>query len=188
LGPLLYGTTSPGSTCDKQGGQWSNTQNAQISCDQGLILHNNDQNVLAGTFLDKLPQNKTIPNNYVLQVEVTVHSDSSGQFGVFFRNQPGQQHQGTDSILLAPPNTWSMYEYQDVTGSPTTLVNRPTQAQLTGTFTIDVLVVNDTYVLFINGNEQGYAQSGTYMTGNVGLAADAGANVTFKNLEIYPLT
>jgi serine/threonine protein kinase len=188
LGPLLYGTTTPGSTCDKQGGQWSNTQNAQISCNQGLILHNNDQNVLAGTFLGELPQGKTIPDNYVLQVDVTVHSDSSGQFGVFFRNQPGQQHQGTDSILLTPPNTWNMDEYQDITGAPTNLANIQTQIQLTGTFTVDVLVANDTYVLFINGNEQGYAKSSTYMTGNVGLAAGAGADVTFKNFEVYPLT
>ncbi len=185
---LLYGTDEPGTSCDKRGGEWSSTTNAQISCGQATTMHNSDQAMLAGTFLDKLPQGKTMPADYVLQVQVTVNAASTGNFGVFVRNQPGQQAQGTYSVLLAPPNTWKMYEYQNSSGAATALVQGiPTQATLTGTFTIDVLVQGDTYTLFINGSQEGYAQSGTYMTGNIGLAVDAGADVSFKNLEVFAL-
>jgi hypothetical protein len=127
-----------------------------------------------------------MPGDYVLQVEITVNAGSTGEFGVFVRNQPGTQ--GTYSILLAPPNTWRAYEYDNASGATTTLVQGiNTQTPLTGTFTIDVLVQGNTYTLFINGNQQGYAQSDTYPTGNVGLATNAGANVSFKNLEVFAL-
>jgi serine/threonine protein kinase len=187
-GTLLYGTDQPGTNCDKRGGTWSSSKNAQVSCSQGTSIRNNDPSTLAGTFLDKLPQGKVMPGDYVLQVQITVNPNSAGEFGVFVRNQPGSQTQGTYSILLAPPNTWRAYEYDNTSGAPTTLVaGINTQAPLIGTFTIDVLVQGSTYTLFINGNQEGYAQSGTYMTGNVGLAIDTGANVSFKNLEVFTI-
>jgi serine/threonine protein kinase len=187
-GALLYGTNQPGTNCDTRGGTWSSTSNAQISCAQGTTLRNNDQTILAGSFLEKLPPGKTMPSDYVLQVQITVNAGSNGDFGVFVRDQPGEKQQATYAILLAPPSTWRAYEYQNNAGSPRALVSGiPTQVQLTGTFTIDVLVQGDTYTLFINGGQQGNVQSGVYPTGNIGLAADAGANITFKNLEVYAL-
>jgi hypothetical protein len=187
-GTLLYGTDQPGTNCDKRGGQWSSSKNVQISCGQGTSIRNNNPSTLAGTFLNKLPQGKVMPGDYVLQVEITVNASSTGEFGVFVRNQPGDQAQGTYSILLAPPNTWRAYEYDNAGGSTTTLVpGINTQTSLTGTFTLDVLVQGNTYTLFINGGQEGYAQSSTYLTGNVGLATNAGANVSFKNLEVFAL-
>jgi serine/threonine protein kinase len=187
LGTLLYGTATPGSTCDKQGGQWSDSSNAQVSCNnQGLTMSNNRQDVLAGSFLEKLTPGKSMPNNYLLQVNVNIHSGSTGNFGVFIDEQPGQQQQAAYSVLLTPPNSWSFYTYQN--GSSNQLAGPiPTQSQLQGTITVGVLAINGTYVLFVNGQQQGYAQSDTYTNGNVGLAVGAGAQVSFKNLEVYPV-
>jgi serine/threonine protein kinase len=188
VGPLLYGTTLPGKACDTRGGRWSSTTNARVQCGAtSTELVNADTNHLAGTFLDGLPDGKAVPDDYALQVQVSVAPDSHGTFGVFFRNQPGAR-QGTYSFLLNPAGTWGAYTYDNTSGAASPLVTRPLQGNINGTVTIDIVVQGDTFTFYVNGVEQGYAQSGAYPSGTLGLAADGGADVFFKNLAIYALS
>ncbi|GCE12712.1 serine/threonine-protein kinase [Tengunoibacter tsumagoiensis] len=192
IGSMLYGTSLPGGTCDKQGGTWSQKQNATLQCtSNGTVLHNTANNTLAGTFLSNLPQQQKIPENFVLQVQVTVNPGSHGQFGVYFHNQPGEQNQGAYSYLVNPEaRTSQTYTYADDTGSArglsTSYPFNPPQTD-SSTITIEVIVSNGVYNCYINQNWQGYATSDQYKGGDIGLAADAGTNVTFKNLAIYTL-
>jgi len=187
-GQLLYGTTLPGPTCDTHGGHWSSTANARVQCGaNSTALVNTDTSHLAGAFLDALPGGKPVPGNYVLQVQVSAAPNSHGAFGVFFRNQPGAQ-QGTYSFLLNPAGTWGAYTYDNTSGSASPLVIRPLQANINGVVTIDVIVQGNTFTFYVNGTEQGYAQSEAYPGGTLGLAAGAGADVFFKNLAIYALS
>jgi hypothetical protein len=186
-GQLLYGTALPGKTCDTHGASWSSTANAHVQCGAAsTALANTGTNHLAGTFLDALPGGRAVPTNYVLQVQASAAPDSHGAFGVFFRNQPGAQ-QGTYSFLLNPAGTWGAYSYDNTSGNASPLVTHPLQGNINGTVTIDIIVQGNTFTFYVNGIEQGYAQSGTYPSGTLGLAADGGADVFFKNLTIYAL-
>jgi serine/threonine protein kinase len=187
-GQLLYGTALPGPTCDTRGGHWSNTADARVQCGAtSTALVNTDSSHLAGAFLDTLPGGKPVPSDYVLQVQVSAAPNSHGAFGVFFRNQPGAQ-QGTYSFLLNPAGTWGAYTYDNTSGNASPLVTRPLQANINGVVTIDIIVQGNTFTFYVNGVEQGYAQSEAYPGGTLGLAADAGADVFFKNLAIYSLS
>ncbi len=184
-GQLLYGTAIPGASCDTQHGQWSSTTNAKVTCSNNAVtLSNTGDGRLAGTFLEKLPNRQSIPNNYVLQVQMAATTGSQGNFGIFFRNQPGQQ-QGTYSFMVNPSGSWQANMYDNSSGSVQTLVQRPLQNTSSGDMTIDIVVQGDNYTFYVNGVEQGYAVSDQYPSGNIGLAVDTGANASFKNLALY---
>lgn len=183
-GALLYGTTQP--VCDANSRLWQASSNAHIACTtSGLELTNTGTNYLAGVFLNSLPNNAAYPGNYVVQTQVIVNSASSGGFGVFFRNQPGAS-QGTFAFLIYPgQNRWEANYYNSKTGAATTLASYPTTMSIHGTLTIDVIVQGDTFQLYINGQKQGGAQSPTYPSGTIGLAADTGTTIVFKNVSLY---
>ena len=126
-----------------------------------------------------------MPRDYVIQVQVTVRPDARGSFGIFFRSQPDPR-QGT-YVFIVSQSGWVAYSYDDITGAPSTLYGRQLQGTLNGTVTMDVVVRGNTYGLYLNGAWQGDAQSDTYLSGTMGLGADVGANVSFKNLAIYTL-
>jgi serine/threonine protein kinase len=184
-GQLLYGTALPGASCDTQHGKWSNTTNAKLICGSNAVTMSNTGNGhLAGTFLDKLPNDRPFPNNYILQVQMSAMPGSQGEFGIFFRNQPGQQ-QGTYAFLVDATGSWQANTYDNTNGKLQTLVQRPLQGTSSATMTIDIVVQGDTYTFYINGVQQGVAISGQYTSGTIGLAADIGANVSFRNLALY---
>ncbi len=186
-GQQLYATASPGETCDIYGAQWSSLTNATLHCtSRGLELTNTGTQHLAGTFLNALPHQQPFPTNYILQVQVAQATNSQGNFGVIIRNQPGQQ-QGAYSFLLSPNNLWNAYVYANQTGVATQLHGDKTIQPLQGTITIDVVVSNNTFQLYINGIKQGYIQSGLYTNGTIGLVADVNADIYFQNLAIYAL-
>ena len=109
---------------------------------------------------------------------------SHGEFGIFFRNQPGQQ-QGTYAFLVDATGSWQANTYDNTSGNLQTLVQRPLQGTTSATMTIDIVVQGDTYTFYINGVQQGVAISGQDTSGTIGLAADIGAIVSFKNLALY---
>ncbi len=122
-----------------------------------------------------------------MQVQVEQNASSHGDFGVFFRNQPGSATQGAFSFLLFPQGQWEANTYNDTTGVRTPFVQRPTTVPVQGLLTIDIVVHGSNFTFYLNGQEQGYASSPQYPSGTVGLAADSGADVIFKNLAIYSL-
>ncbi len=149
-------------------------------------LANHSSNHLTGIFLETLPSGKQIPNDYVLQVQAITNSTTQGAFGVFFRNQSGNQ-QGTYSFLLDTTNNWRASSYDNDTGAASPLVELSTQGKVAGTMTIDIVVQGSTFTFYLNGIQQGDAISGTYTTGTLGLAVDVGADVSFRNLALYNL-
>jgi serine/threonine protein kinase len=188
VGKLLYGTALPGEHCDPTGGQWSSS-NAQVVCSSSATeVKNSSTNFLGGTFLDMLPKGYSVPTDYVLQVQVRPGADSHGKFGVFFRNQPGNTNQGTFSFLLDPSSSqWYAYTYDNQTGVAQQFASGPITVPLNGFITIDIVVHGSTFTFYLNGMQQGYAQSPLYPIGTLGLASDVGADVFFKNLAIYTL-
>lgn len=187
VGKLLYGTNQPGLNCDRQGGKWSNGPNVQVTCGSSATeVRDTSTRFLAGTFLNTLPNNYSVPTNYVLQVQVSEGSGSQGKYGVLFRNQPDPQ-QGTFSFLLDPAGHWYAYVYDNKTGVDHLLYGRQSTVPLDGLTTIDIVVSGSQFTFYLNGKLQGTAQSIMYPNGTIGLAAHIGADVFYKNLAIYAL-
>jgi hypothetical protein len=187
IGSQLYGTTKPGKDCDTRGGQWSNTDNARLVCNQdALELTNTGSkgNQLASTFLTHLPNNQAIPDTYVVQTQVTLKSNSQGPFGIAFYDQSGTQSTSYAFIIDPSTNTWTANYYNK--GQIQPLHTQSLQTQLAGTVTVDVVVSGNNYYLYINGMQQGMATSGYGNTsGNMGLVVAPGADVTFQNTLLY---
>jgi hypothetical protein len=188
VGQLLFGTPLPGNPCDPALGSWSNAANIHITCTSSATeLSNTKSRSLAGTLLNILPGSQGIPNNYILQVQVRPGSHSRGAYGVLFRNQPGSRNLGAYSFMLTPKGMWSSNVYDNHTGKATQFYTHSTTLQLRGLITIDLRVQGDTYLLYVNGRQQGNAISDYYPTGTVGLAVDPGADVFFSNFALYAL-
>jgi serine/threonine protein kinase len=188
VGKQLYGTSLPGLSCDKHGGQWTQAPNAQLICGPSATeLRNTGTHFLAGAFLDGLPGGFGIPDDYILQVQVSQNPASHGPFGVFFRNQPGANHQGTFSFLLSPPGTWQAYSYDDVSGHATLLSTGQTTISPGTPIIIDIVVHANTFTFYLNGVKQGMVTSQSYPSGTLGLAVDVGADALFSNLALYRL-
>ncbi|MDQ2887862.1 MAG: protein kinase [Chloroflexota bacterium] len=184
-GKALYGTALPGPNCDTQGGQWSKQPGVTITCPtSGTQLTNSDSGGTAGIFLNKLANGQSIPENYVLQVQVSTDTRTQGDFGVFFRHQPGSPTGGY-AFLLNATGTWKGNLYNQQNGTVSTPVSLQVFGNMAGTFTLNIVVQEDTYTFYVNGNKQGRTESGQYMSGNLGLVADGGTSVSFKNLVIY---
>jgi len=74
-----------------------------------------------------------------------------------------------------------------VTKKAMQLYTHRTRAQLQGLITIDIRVQKDTFLLYIDGHEQGNIVSPFYTSGTVGLAVDTAADVFFSNFALYAL-
>lgn len=194
-GALLYGTTLPGTGCDTQGGQWDNpSSNIKVTCSTAateVVNNGSNQGGISnqeGVFLSGLPRGQTVPADYVLQVQVTINPNSHGRFGIFLRNQTGSQP-GWYAYLLDPSGsgTWTFYAYNNGDGQADQLATFSAQGSTSGTITVDVVVQGNTFTLYTNGTQDGYASSGSYTAGSLGLAVEPGADISFKNLAIYAL-
>lgn len=186
VGPLLYGTALPGATCDTLGGQWENAGNVKVTCGSDATEITNTGNAPAGVILKTLAQGRQLPDSYVIQVQAIVNPASYGDFGIFFRYQAAAPP-GAYAFLVNATNSWKANIYESGTGNAHTFVSLPVQGKVEGTITIDVIVQGDRFTFYVNHVLQGYAQSVAYTDGVIGLAADAGTDVSFKNLAIYAL-
>jgi len=186
VGNILYETLLP--ACDAGKSLWSSNSLAHLTCgDSATEIVDTSRNFLAGTFLDRLPNGYGLPDNYVLQIQVNESPSSQGGFGVFFRNQPGDIHQGTFSFLLFPQGRWEANLYNDTTGARTLLHAAEANIQLDGMVTIDIAIHANTFTFYLNGFKQGSVSSNFYPTGTLGLAVNAGGDAFFRNLAIYAL-
>ncbi len=184
-GKALYGTALPGSGCDTQGGQWSIQSGITITCPaSGTQLTNSGAGGTAGIFLNNLTNGQGIPDNYVLQVQISTGTSTQGDFGVFFRHQPGSPI-GAYAFLLNTAGVWKGNLYDQRSGTVSTPVSLNVQGNMAKTFTLDIVVQGDTYNFYVNGKWQGATESGQYASGNLGLVADGSTSVSFKNLVIY---
>ncbi len=187
VGSLLYSTALP--ICDAHYSSWTMGNNAHVQCTTSATeLTDASSSYLAGAFLDHLPNGSTLPNDYILQVQVKQSSTSQGNFGVFFRNQPGLTHQGAYTLLLSPNGWWETNVYGDSNGQKTLLHRQQATIQFNGLITIDVVVHGNTFTFYLNGQQQGIVQNKLYPTGSIGLAIDVGADIFFSNLALYDLS
>lgn len=190
-GPLLYQNAALYPTCS--GGNphaWSLDINANLLCkDHGTVIGNTGNNhFLATMFLNSI-NGYGIPNDYILQVEATPQPGSHSSFGVLFRNQPDQgslRHNGAYTLLLDPQKqSWTFFFYDDRTGHSTPLSTGIVPVSFNSTLTIDLVIQENNFTFFLNGQELGSAEDSTYPSGTLGFAVNPGASVLFQNLRIY---
>jgi hypothetical protein len=193
-GALIYGTTSP--SCDTQGDEWSTPPDVGLNCTTDGTQITTNQNITdtsTGTFLEQLPNGTAMPNDFVVQAQVTINPGSQGSFGIYFRSQP-DDHQNSYLFLIdQDAANWTIY-YKDPNTHTFSALNIPPVPTMLhnatpGTITIDLQIQGNDYGIFINGTNTGNAQTYTswYGSGTIGLAVGQGANVTFKNVAIYAL-
>jgi serine/threonine protein kinase len=182
-GPLLYGTDLPGPKCDVRGGQWKTIGTAQVNCGKDAVQLGNSASGSSGIVLNTLPQNKPLPDNYLIQVQVDMNV-SHGPFSILFRSQSSSPQAGYE-YLIDPSGSWRFNGYDN--GVPNQLASLGLRTPLKGLVTINVQVVGDTFHLYVDGVSEGHGQSGSYKKGGAGLAVTSGSNVAFKNFAIYAL-
>jgi serine/threonine protein kinase len=191
-GPLLYGTPHPFSTCDKQGGHWSNTSGAQVACnaDGGEMINGSGHLAIAN--LDQLAGNQSPwpSQSFIVQVQVTVNPNSHGLFGIDFFPQTSDGSQGYFAYLLDQSGNWTFNHYDTQGNVMDTLISEKLLSSVSTTLTIDIRVEGTNYAFYVNGiDTTGRASTGSqFISKIVGLAVDANANVTFSNLAIYALS
>jgi serine/threonine-protein kinase len=184
-GGLLYSATTPGSPCDSNGGHWADFNGVVIACLASSTEISNPYRQspnLVGTLLTSLPNN-SFPSDYVIEAQLQQASSSNADFGIYFRNQPGNQ-QGVYTFFIHPDGTWSAYVYDNVTGAPTE-IQRGTFGDAHATVTIDVVAIGSHFTFYANGQKVGSASDNTYPTGTVGIAVDANGTVFASNFALY---
>ena len=186
IGKLLYLAATPGS-CDGGGGIWTD-YGARLTClgTQTEISNTFSVPHLAGTFITAIPGQLTFPSDYVIEVYLVQESTSNADFGIYFRNQPGQQQMGVYTFLIHPDGSWSAYVYDNSNGAPTE-IKRGHFGVSHASVKVDVAVIGDTFTLYENGHEvdNGNVTDNTYPNGTVGIAVDHGGTILASNFAIY---
>lgn len=185
---LLYSATNPGRPCDATGGHWANFNGSILTCqDTGTQItnpHSQSPN-LVGTLLTSLPNSNNFPSNYVIEAQLQPLNGSQADYGIYFRNQPGNQ-QGVYTFFIHSNGTWSAYVYDNITGAPTEIA-RGSLGGANGAATIDVVVSGANFSFYVNGQLVGKANDGTYSSGTVGIAVDAGGTIFASKFALYAL-
>ncbi len=190
-GPLLYSTPHPFSACDKQGGHWTNTSDARVTCnaDGSKIVNTSGQLMIAN--LDQLGGNRSPwpSKNFIVQVQVSISHNSSGAFGIDFQPQASNNSPVYFAYLLSPSDDWSFSYHNTQNNITSTLIASQLLSSAPTKLTIDIRVEGTYYAFYVNGvDTTGRAITGSqYIDKIVGLAVDADADVTFSNLAIYAL-
>jgi serine/threonine protein kinase len=187
-GTALYSVTTPGRPCDSHGGHWANYNSPTITCQgSGTLIDNPHPQSpnLVGTLLTAMP-NGSFPSNYV--VEAQLQQLGTADFGIYFRNQPGNQN-GIYTFFLHSNGTWSAYVYDNTTGAPSEIAG----GSLNGVFNngsglIDVVVSGPNFTFYVNNKLVGRANDTTYPSGTVGIAVDAGGSILVSNFALYTVS
>jgi len=185
LGQQLYSTGSPGPRCDQDGGTWSATDGLQLNCLGNRTRLSNTTANLQGIFLTALPA-AALPTNYVVHVRLQQSLASSADFGVFFRNQPGNNQQGAYSFLIHNDGSWGVYVYDNNNGQQRELA-KGTGAlnNIHAAVTLDIVVSGQQFTFYADGNQLGTATDATYTSGTAGIALNQGGIVSASNFKLY---
>jgi serine/threonine protein kinase len=188
VGRLLYGVSLP-ACLPQERRLWNVASNTHVTCTpSALQLIPSSGGPIGGVFLTRLPAGALIPENYVLEVQVRESPSSQGAFGIFFRVQTGTAHQGAFSFIITASGRWTGNIYADTTGQVSQLYGRQGPALPASDFTtIDIVVQGSSFSLYFNGAEQGGIASANYSDGILGLVAEPGTEVQFKNMALYAL-
>jgi hypothetical protein len=150
-----------------------------------MQIQNTSSADLNGVMLKGVPSGKTMPDNYLIQVDTTVNP--SQNFGIFFRAQQNSLQNGY--ALQFDPSAQNVHFDYYQNGNLHLITDISTQNLLNGTVTIDIAVQgSNTFLIYVNGTQIGspFSTYG-YSGGTVALIAQPATTVNFKNFEIYPL-
>jgi serine/threonine protein kinase len=194
-GRQIYGTPSPFSACDKQGGHWVKTSDARVTCNADGSNVVNTSGHLAVANLDRLPGNQSPESdqNFIVQVQVTIHSNSHGAFGIDFLPHASGNSQGYFAYLLdqSGGRTFNRYDNQGNVVDRLLPSGQSSPSVSTNTkLTLDIRVTGTRYAFYINGVDTvDRAETGSqYVNRIIGLTVGPQADVTFSNFAIYALS
>ena len=121
----------------------------------------------------------------MIQVKLQQDPASNADFGVYFRNQPGNQP-GTYAFLIHPDGTWGAYVYDNNTGKATRFKRGTLGVDSHAVITVAIVVGGSNFAFYANGNNLAAgAYNPKYTSGTTGIALDQGAAVTASNFELY---
>ena len=183
----LYSTALPGPICDTSGGQWTPYNGVTYTCSstQTQIQNTSQTQNLQGLFLTALP-NGNYPDNYIVAAQFQQDASSNGDFGLYFRNQPGDQ-QGAYTLLIQHDGTWAIYVYDNVSGVPNMLAHGAFSADLHASLKLAVAVDGSQIGVYFNGQLLQAITDTTYSVGTVGIAVSRGATVGVENFSLSTL-
>jgi hypothetical protein len=151
-----------------------------------VIIHN-PQQALAGIILGALPNHALYPSNYVVEAQLQEDTSSQADFGLYFRNQPGDA-QGIYTFLIHPDGSWGSYVYDNNTGAPTQISTGSAGVYAHAQITLDVVVNGSSYTFYVNGQQVGQAHDTTYQSGTAGVVIDAGGTIAVSSFALYMLS
>ena len=140
---------------------------------------------LVGTFLATLPSGPYTTSNYVIEAHLQQTATSGADFGVYFRNQPGNQ-QGVYTFLIHSDGTWHAYVYNNQTAARTEIAHG-NFGDANAPLTIDVVANDSNFTFYINGQKLGSIIDGNYLAGTAGIAVDAGGTIIASKFAIYEI-
>jgi serine/threonine protein kinase len=184
-GKLLYTTSAPSSQCDKGGGKWADYNYPKLQCAAtGTTMSNTNSASpnLAGTILMILP-NGTYANDYVIEAQIQ-QANTSSDFGIYFRNQPGSQP-GIYSFFIHPDGSWGTYVYDNTSGAQSQIASGAASIDAHSLLRLTVVVIGANFTFYVNGQNVGKAYDKTYSAGEAGIVVDAGGVIVVKSFSLY---
>ncbi len=184
-GAQLYLAAAPGPNCDTGGAQWSAYGGAQVNCQANAaqITSTAQKDTVEGVFLTKIP-GRGYPANYVVQAQIQPNQNSTGAFGLYFRNQPANQL-GAYAFLLRPDGSWTVNVYDNNTGALSRLAQGSLGNPVQGTVQMAVAARGSQLIFYINGQSVNTTYDQTYTTGTAGIVVGMGASITVSNFALY---
>jgi hypothetical protein len=157
-----------------------------VTCEANAtnITNTAQSNTLQGIFLTTIPGHD-YPANYVISAQIQLAANSNGDFGLYFRNQPGNQT-GVYTFMLHTDGSWTASVYDNVSGQPKELA-KGQLGNLTNSMQLEVVVRGPRFVFFVNGDRLGRLDDLTYTQGTVGIAVNQGANINVSKFSLYAI-
>jgi hypothetical protein len=127
----------------------------------------------------------TYPSNYIVHAQLQQAANSSSDFGIYFRNQAGDQP-GVYTFMIHPDGTWSSYVYDNVNGNPTEIASG-SFGEVHAPVTLDIVVNGSRFTFYANGHQVGSASDSTYPTGTAGIALDQSGTIVVSQFALYTI-
>jgi serine/threonine protein kinase len=184
----IYSSTLPGAVCDTSGGQWMPYNGVTYTCSNTQTqLHNTLQTQhLQGLFLSGLPSG-SYPSNYIVAAQFQQPTSSDGDFGLYARNQPGDQR-GAYTFMIQHNGIWAVYSYDNSTGAPQMLAQGPFTGDIHSSMQLAMVVNGSQISVYLNNQLLKTITDSTYATGTAGIAINQGATVDVDDFTLSTLS
>jgi serine/threonine protein kinase len=183
-GTLLYSASKPGVNCDNGGGTWITYNSAQVACEGNTtnITNTAQSSILQGIFLTTIP-GQSYPADYVVTAQLQPTTNSNGDFGLYFRNQPGNLL-GVYSFLLHTDGSWTVSVYDNVSGAPKELARGQLDNTANGV-KLAVVAKGSQFTFYANDSKLSRINDTTYTQGTAGIVVNEGSSINVSNFSLY---